>query len=242
METSEAPSERLRTVRVWDLPLRLFHWLLVAAIALAFLSSEEDSALNNWHVLAGWVTVTLIVFRISWGFVGGTHSRFASFVRPSGLAAHLRDLRRGRPEPSLGHNPLGAISVLLLLGMIAATVGTGIALMEEAHELIAWALLGLIAVHVVAVLVMSFLTGDNLIRAMITGRKAALDHPPAKDARRPGGLALAVALLAVAGSAYAIRRYDPLAFSLRSAEDYEHSARGDAGDPSAEPRGEQHRD
>jgi len=241
-ETSGVASRARRTVRVWDLPLRLFHWLLVATIVVAFLSSAKDGALHDWHVLAGWVAAILIVFRILWGFVGGAHSRFGSFVPPSGLARHLRDLRRGRPEPSLGHNPLGAICVLLLLGMIAATVGTGVALMEDVHALIACALLGLIAVHVAAVLVMSLLTGDNLIRAMATGGKSTLDHPGAGDARRPGALALAAALLVLAGSVLAVRLYDPLAFSLRSADDYEHSVRGGAGGKSTEPEREHRRD
>ena len=69
-------------VRVWDAPVRLFHWLLVAAVALALLSSDEDSALNQWHVLSGWVAAILVVFRIVWGFAGGEHSRFGDFLRP----------------------------------------------------------------------------------------------------------------------------------------------------------------
>ena len=76
-------------VKVWDLPLRLFHWLLVAAIAIAFLSAEEGSPLNQWHVLAGWVAGVLILFRLAWGFVGGEHSRFSDFIRPSRIAHHL---------------------------------------------------------------------------------------------------------------------------------------------------------
>jgi len=97
-------------VRVWDLPLRLFHWVLVATIALAFLSSEEDSALNEWHVLSGWVAAILIVFRIAWGFIGGEHSRFVDFIRPSRISAHLAALSRCEREASLGHNPLGAVA------------------------------------------------------------------------------------------------------------------------------------
>lgn len=239
---SATAPEPFRSVRVWDLPLRLFHWLLVAAIALAFLSSEEESALNHWHILAGWIAAMLIVFRIFWGFAGGAHSRFSSFVRPSAVAGHVRDLVRGQPKPSLGHNALGALSVLLLLGMIAATIWTGAALMEDAHELIGWALLGLIGVHVAAVLLMSFLTRDNLIRAMVTGRKSAADHPGATDARRPGALAIAAALLVLVGTALAVQRYDPLAFSLRSAEEYEHGLRDGGRGKSAEPRSEPDRD
>lgn len=242
MVNSDTAPGAIRDVRVWDLPLRLFHWLLVATVALAFLSSEEDSALNRWHILAGWVAAILIVFRIFWGFVGGEHSRFSSFVKPSAIAAHLRDLRRGRAEPSLGHNPLGAVSVLLLLALVAATVFTGAALMEDAHELIGWTLLALIMIHVAAVLLMSMLSGDNLIRAMVTGRKSILDHPGDMDGRRPSPFALIAAFLICAAAAFAIQRYDPQAFLLRSAEAYEHGSRGRAVDRATEPRRDHDRD
>lgn len=72
---------RIERTKVWDLPLRLFHWVLVIDIAVALLSSEEDSALNEWHVLSGWVAAILIVFRLVWGFIGGGQSRFSDFVR-----------------------------------------------------------------------------------------------------------------------------------------------------------------
>lgn len=223
LSTSTVPGQRLR---VWDLPLRLFHWFLVLAIALAFLSSEEDSALNQWHVLSGWVASLLIVFRICWGFIGGEHARFSSFLRPSRVADHLGELLRGRPEPSLGHNALGALSVIALLLLVGATVVTGVILAEEVHELIAWILLALVVVHVVAVLVMSFLTRENLVSAMIRGSKLSRLHPGGKDARAAEVVALLVAALVLAGTVWAISSYDPQAFTLRSAEDYEH--RGEA--------------
>lgn len=226
--STQPPESR---IRVWDVPLRLFHWFLVVAVALAFLSAEEESALNQWHVLAGWVAGILIVFRIAWGLVGGEHSRFASFLRPAGLAHHVRDLVRGRPEPTLGHNPLGAVSVLLLLGLVAATVWSGAARMEELHELIGWTLLGLVGLHVLAVLVMSLLTRDNLLRAMVTGSKAAARHPGASDARKPGWIGALVALLVLGAAIFGVRAIDPLAFTLRSAESYEHAA--DTGDRGA---------
>jgi cytochrome b len=209
-------------IGVWVLPLRLFHWLLVVAVALAFLSSEEDSALNQWHVLSGWVAGLLIAFRIAWGFVGGEHARFSSFVRPSQVAPHLGELLRGRPEPSLGHNALGALSVILLLLLVGATVVTGAILAEEIHELIAWTLLGLVAVHVAAVIAMSLLSRENLVSAMIGGTKLSRLHPGGTDARAPGMTAVLIAILVLAGTAWGIISYDPQAFTLRSAEDYEH--------------------
>lgn len=215
-------SENEAEIRVWDLPLRLFHWSLVLAIAVALLSAEEDSLLNQWHVMAGWIAAILLAFRLVWGFIGGEQSRFAHFVRPAGVAHHVRDLVRGRPEPTVGHNALGALSVLVLLTLIAFTVWTGVTLQEDLHEVLGWTLLALVVLHIVAVIAMSRLTRENLVRAMITGRKPATLHPGAGDARPPSLLALAAAALVFAGTTYAIVSFDPLAFTPRSAEAFEH--------------------
>lgn len=219
--------ETTERVRVWDLALRLFHWTLVVAIAVAFLSSEEDSALNDWHVLSGWVAAVLIVFRLVWGFIGGEHSRFSDFIRPSRIPHHLASLTRGQRESALGHNPLGAVAVVVLLALTAVTVWTGAfagEAAEELHEVIAWMLLAMVALHVVAVIVMSLLERENLVRAMITGHKPAARHPGAVDARSPSALAWLVAAVVVGATSYSILQYDPGAFALRSAESYEHRA------------------
>lgn len=218
------PMER---VKVWDLPLRLFHWTLVVAIAVAFLSSEEDSALNEWHVLSGWVAAILIMFRLVWGVIGGEHSRFSDFIRPSRIAHHISGLARGNGEPSLGHNPLGAVAVVILLALTAVTIWAGAfggEAAEELHEVTAWVLLAMIAVHVIAVIAMSILERENLARAMVTGDKPAARHPGARDARSPGAVAMIVAGGVVVATAYAILQYDPGAFTLRSAEAFEHRA------------------
>ena len=232
-------------IRVWDWPLRLFHWLLVFAIAVAFISSEEDSVINQWHVLSGWVAAVLIVFRLLWGFVGGEHSRFTDFIiRPSRIADHISGLLSGRREASLGHNPLGAIAVVLLLALTAGTVWTGAfggEAAEDLHELIAWTLLAMIGLHIAAVIVMSILERENLVRAMVTGKKPAERHPDAADAKPPSTIGLLLALAVVAGSAYAILRYDPQAFTLRTAESFEH--RADAGgEPSVGEEEREHED
>ncbi|WP_166038994.1 cytochrome b/b6 domain-containing protein [Sphingosinicella sp. YJ22] len=221
-------------LRVWDLPLRLFHWLLVAAIALALVSAEEESALNDWHILSGWVAGLLVAFRLVWGFVGGEHSRFMTFVKPSALAGHLRELLHGRPEPTMGHNALGALSVLLLLAMVATTVWTGVILAEDVHELLGWSLLALVVIHILAVVVMSLLTRENLVRAMVDGTKPADRHPSAGDARAPGPIAYLAAGLAIAAGAWAVTRFDPRAFTLRSAESYEHQSERGAATEGAE--------
>lgn len=220
------------TLNVWDMPIRLFHWALVATIAAAFLSSEEDSAIAGWHIAAGWVAAVLIVFRLVWGVVGGEHARFANFVRPARAIAHLKGLASGRVERTAGHNPAGGMAVLLLLASIAAVVATGWLALQggegDLHEAIAWFLLGLIGVHVAAVIATSILSRENLVRAMVTGRKKAADH---RDVRRvrtasPAAvlLALGVSVAAVAG----IRSLDPQAFSLQPREGAERE-RGEDG-------------
>jgi len=216
-------------LRVWDLPIRLFHWILVIAIAIAFLSSEEDSGLNDWHVLSGWVAAALLVFRLVWGFVGGEHSRFANFLNFSGIRHHLGGLVRGKVEPTVGHNPLGAIAVILLLLLVAVTIWSGAFLGEageDLHEVVAWTLLALVAVHMLAVVFTSLLSRENLVRAMIDGTKPKQRHPLAMDARRPGPMAFLLGAAAVTGALYAIHIYDPDAFTPRTAESFEHRSGG----------------
>lgn len=193
--------------------MRLFHWALVATIALAFLSSEEDGPLAAWHVSAGWVAAVLIVFRLLWGFVGGEHARFVNLVRLSRIPGHVRGLFAGRVHASIGHNPLGGIAVLVLLALISATVFTGNTGGEEPHELIAWTLLAMIVLHVVAVVAMSFLTRDNLIGAMVMGRKKTTHFPNAQDARPPARAAIPLAAVVVASSAFVATQIDPEAFT-----------------------------
>lgn len=214
--SSEDPDATAR-IRVWDVPVRVFHWLLVATVLVAFLSSEEDSALARWHIPAGWVAAVLIVFRIVWGFVGGEHARFVDFLKPGKIVHHLGGLVRGKPDRSVGHNALGALAIIALLGTVAGLVYTGATMRGEAegglHETLANGLLALVALHVVAVIAMSLLTRDNLIGAFITGTKRADLHPGIGDARPPASLALPIAAVAIAGTTYGATLNDPLAFT-----------------------------
>jgi cytochrome b len=204
-------------LRVWDLPLRLFHWLLVATVLIAFLSSEEDSVFAPWHIPAGWFAAVLIAFRLVWGFVGGEHARFSDFLKPGRLAHHLGGLLSGKPGRSIGHNALGGIAIVALLGTVGAIVYTGATMSGESegglHEALTNVLLGLIGLHVVAVIAMSLLTKDNLIGAFITGTKRADLHPGAHDAGPPMPIALPVAAIAMAAGVYGATTIDPKAFS-----------------------------
>ncbi len=207
--------------------MRLFHWLLVAAVSAAFLSAFETSPIVAWHQTAGWVAAVLIAFRIAWGFVGGENARFGA-LNVDALGRHLGQLVRARVEPTLGHNPLGAFSVLGLLTLTAITIATG-ALMQHGwregpHELIAFSLLALILVHVTAVGVMTALTGENLVRAMVTGDKMARLHPGAVDAKGPGLAAWLGGAAAFAASAYVALLIDPAAFGPHPPSDRREAA------------------
>ena len=168
-----------RSVRVWDLPTRIFHWSLASAFLVAFVTSESEK-LRDIHVIAGYSLAGLIGFRILWGFVGGAHSRFADFLpTPGKVVDYLKSLLRGRPQHYVGHNPAGAVAIFLLLafGLVAATSGyaayneIGGHFMEELHEAAANGMMALVIIHVAGVIVSSWLHHENLVRAMITGWK-----------------------------------------------------------------------
>ncbi|MBW8294483.1 cytochrome b/b6 domain-containing protein [Sphingopyxis sp.] len=212
-------------ILVWDLPLRLFHWFLVAAIAVAFLSAEEGSVLNQWHIASGWVAAVLIAFRLVWGFVGGEHARFSGAFKGGGLAVHIKEMFRLKPEATLGHNPVGWIASFLLIVVSGITIATGAQLVtggamasEDLHELVGWSLLALVALHVAAVALMSVLTRDNLVRAMIVGSKSGARHSAFKSARAPSLFAYMAGLAAIASAIWGVITIDPQAFMPRTTE------------------------
>jgi len=191
-------------VLVWDAPTRVFHWLMVLSFAGAYLTAEED----GWrlvHVTLGYTMAGLVAFRVVWGFIGTRHARFTDFVRGPGAALrYLRSVVRGQPEHHTGHNPAGALAVVALLVLTVVTVVTGWATyrelggdaLEELHEAIANVMLGLVVLHVVAVVVSSRLHRENLVGAMISGYKGGQPADAVPGARR--GVAAAIVLAVAA--------------------------------------------
>jgi cytochrome b len=123
---SDVAPSGLRRVRVWDLPTRIFHWTLAAAVIGSFVTAKVGGNAMAWHFRLGYLVCALLVFRLIWGFVGGRWSRFASFVRgPATVLRYLRGQLRPGEALDVGHNPLGAFSVLAMLGLVALQVASG---------------------------------------------------------------------------------------------------------------------
>lgn len=180
------------SIKVWDLLVRFGHWTLVAAFATAYISEGEVMPL---HSIAGYTIATVVLIRILWGFLGTRHARFSDFVRgPGATIGYLRSILSGTAERHLGHNPAGGAMILALLVALAGTVTCGMVLYgieegagplagwvagahldedtwEEAHEIFANGTLVLIALHVAGVIHASRAQGENLVKAMFTGRK-----------------------------------------------------------------------
>lgn len=192
-------------VRIWDLPTRLFHWALVACIVGSAITGYMGGAVMDWHARLGYVVLTLLLFRLVWGFIGGRWSRFASFLySPGAVVAYLRG--RSHPDHLVGHNPLGAASVLAMLAFLLAQVATGLVgddeisftgplnrFVETGNGLAAtsyhkrigqWLILGLVLLHVAAVLYYLWKKKNNLIVPMLHGDKelAAAVAPSRDDA------------------------------------------------------------
>ena len=223
--TSDEPAAR---IAVWDLPTRLFHWALVALMGFSWWAAEGKHL--EWHMWSGYGVLALLLFRLLWGLFGSSTARFANFVRgPGQLFAYLRDMKGWR---SVGHSPLGALSVVALLAAIAVQVGLGLIQVEEAgvaegplsflvsYDVAEWAhevheheafdlLLILVALHVAAILFYRILLGKKLVGPMISGR-AALE--PGTEPMRPGrrDVALLCLLVALVGTLWVAAGAPPL--------------------------------
>ncbi|MGJ4959392.1 cytochrome b/b6 domain-containing protein [Bradyrhizobium sp. HKCCYLRH2015] len=167
------------TVQVWDLPLRLWHWMLAVLVLIAWVTPNVHDGL---HRIAGYAILGLLAFRLIWGIIGTRHSRFRSLrARLRATPAYLWNLRRGRTGRYLGLNPAGTAMqlALLLLLIVSAVTGAmqvtvrffGIWWVEDTHEVTSYLLIPLVVLHVAGVVLVSRLQHENLARAMLTGRK-----------------------------------------------------------------------
>ncbi len=210
-------TDRPAAALVWDLPLRLFHWLLVVALAGSWITHELGVNYMDWHMRLGYLVIGLIVFRLLWGFVGPRHARFGQFLRgPGAVVAYARDWLAGRARVSAGHNPLGGWSVLAMLAVVSVQAVTGLfntddvltsgpwhgAVSDDLADTASWLhavnfnlLLALTGLHVASILAYWLRLRIDLATAMFTGRKRGVD-PAAGIAGHRLLLALVLAALA----------------------------------------------
>jgi cytochrome b len=192
---------------VWDLPTRLFHWLLLICVIASFVTGNIGGIVLEYHMLSGYAILVLLIFRLAWGFVGSRTARFSSFVKdPATVLAHVATvLKKKTEDPYLGHNPLGGWSIVAMLLVMFVQVATGLFanddiltegplyvwVSKETSNMLTWVhlinrfvLVALIAIHIFAVFFYFFFKNENLIVPMITGRKrwyAAVENPVGSD-------------------------------------------------------------
>ena len=210
----------MKTIKLWDAPVRCFHWLLATLVVAAFATGLTGGNLMVWHGRIGAAIAALIAFRLIWGIVGSSYARFAHFVSgPGTILAYLRGRWHG-----VGHNPLGALSVVGMLAVLTAQVLTGLPSSDDIafqgpynilvskdteqlavywHKRIYWLLGLLIVLHLGAIAYYTRIKRDNLLTPMVTGKKELPADHPAQDARGGGPLALIVALAFAAGTGWA---------------------------------------
>lgn len=183
------PRDMKKIIRVWDLPVRVFHWLLVLCISGSLISVNLGGNAIEWHAYFGYTVLTLLIFRIIWGFIGSTHARFASFL-PS--REKIFSYLQGKAPRVLGHNPLGALSVFALMIVLSVQVFTGlfvddeitfqgplakyvsnslVSILSEIHESNSVLIYTFIAIHIAAIIYYQKFKGEDLIKPMISGDK-----------------------------------------------------------------------
>ena len=220
-------------VRIWDLPTRFFHWALLVCIVGLVATGKIGNEWMVWHFRLGYCVMTLLLFRIIWGFVGGKWSRFASFIyAPGTVIAYLKG--QGKPEHNAGHNPLGAGSVFALLLILMVQVATGLISDDEITNqgplarfvsgarvsLATWwhkdigqyAIFALVALHIVAILFYLYKKNENLIRPMINGDKEMAQAVESAKDTAGSRIAALVVLALCAGFVYWVQSLGAVAF------------------------------
>lgn len=223
-ETHQKAADVGPSVRVWDVPVRVFHWVLVALILTSWVTSEIGGNAMTYHMWSGYAILTLVVSRIVWGFIGSEHARFRAILYgPRAMIGYASGLFGSGSRYYLGHNPIGGISVILMLASVLLQASTGLfanddiategplahlvsgetsSLLTTIHRWNFWVLTALIALHVAAALFYLFVKRENLIGAMFTGRKRVPGGGAFTDGRMTSTwVALAVVVVVAAGVA-----------------------------------------
>ena len=186
----------MRSILVWDLPVRVFHWCLVVCFAGAWVTGESER-FKLWHLAFGYTAGLLVVLRLLWGLIGTRYARFDSFVvSPRNAWNHLVLVFRSKQHGSVGHNPIGGWMMLVLMGLVLLLLVTGVIHyqdwieLDELHEGLATLALALVMVHVAAAIIMSRVDGQNLIKSMWTGKKLVHSDDTSVRPMRLIGIAL----------------------------------------------------
>ena len=196
----------MQKIIVWDWPVRLGHWLMVGGFIVAWLTSESET-FRLLHVISGATVLAVATFRLPWGFIGSRYARFVDFVRgPGAVKDYAAGLLKLEPAHHVGHNPAGGWAIVLLLGLGILTGLSGWAnyneiggdFLEELHEGLAVTMLTVVFIHIAGVLSGSLMHGENLVRAMLNGRKLGMPGEAIRSARPLAGAVL-LAWVAIAG-------------------------------------------
>ena len=196
----------MQKILVWDWPVRLGHWLMVGGFIVAWLTSESET-FRLLHVISGATVLAVATFRLPWGFIGSRYARFLDFVRgPRAVKDYAAGLLKLEPAHHVGHNPAGGWAIVLLLGLGILTGLSGWAnyneiggdFLEELHEGLAVTMLTVVFIHIAGVLSGSLMHGENLVRAMLNGRKLGMPGEAIRSARPLAGAVL-LAWVAIAG-------------------------------------------
>jgi len=210
----------MKKAYVWDLPTRVFHWSLTLLICFSLYTGMSGGFVEmDYHMLSGYSILTLVLFRVLWGLVGSHNARFSSFIKgPSTIISYAKAIRAPSAKPAIGHNPLGALSILAMLIALAVQAGTGLFANDDImlegplvhlvshntsrsitgfHKLNVWIVAVLVGLHIAAIIYYHVVRKENLVVPMITGRKVVDGEV---DAERNNYL-LAMVLLGLASSA-----------------------------------------
>jgi len=201
--THQTSENSAKTLKIWDLPVRIFHWSLVILFIAAYITNVLGTNYFKYHLWCGYAIIVLVSFRIVWGIVGTYHARFTTFVRnPVATAKYAINVFKRNDKHYVGHNPLGALMVIALLLTIFIQAVTGLFTNDEIfntgplygyisnelslkltslHRQLFYWILGAVVLHIAAVIIHVFFKRDNIVKAMFTGKKSAQNAESAKS-------------------------------------------------------------